>query len=488
MPARFPARPPRPARTRLRRTLIAGAAGAAGLAAVTLVIVPEAQANAGTAPSAPKADVQVPVASASANTVAITSPAVAPDYGYQKVRVGVQVKSGAWVPDGTTTAGTVLQLTETGPNSGVDDSETCNTDADTQVEGSTATYCVFDQENAKAVAARAEAGRTAKGAISPDLTSGPTPSDVPSDELYVLAPGDTLTITQSTVEPNLLTDPATATVGPCTENVSDGYCFVDSGLNDPLETDEIFDDPGLPPLAVDDSGSVINPGTVEVNVLGNDTTHGAPASISIVSGPSHGTAVVVNQISAHAKSASADDPTVPEISYTPTGNFTGVDHLKYELSTANGSSIATVTITVSIPVTANDSAPAGETLHVSAVGTPKHGTASIRGTDIEYTPAAGFTGTDTFPYTDTATFGSASAIVTVTVTPAPASSAPASSPPPSSAAPSSAAPTSSLPSSTSPVANTGVPAEQLTELGALLLAAGVGATVLGRRRRRGRHV
>jgi hypothetical protein len=227
-----------------------------------------------------------------------------------------------------------------------------------------------------------------------------------------------------------------------------------------------------------------------------------------VSGPSHGTAVVVNQISAHAKSASADDPTVPEISYTPTGNFTGVDHLKYELSTANGSSIATVTITVtapppvavndtattpegiavSIPVTANDSAPAGETLHVSAVGTPKHGTASIRGTDIEYTPAAGFTGTDTFPYTDTATFGSASAIVTVTVTPAPASSAPASSPPPSSAAPSSAAPTSSLPSSTSPVANTGVPAEQLTELGALLLAAGVGATVLGRRRRRGRHV
>jgi hypothetical protein len=63
----------------------------------------------------------------------------------------------------------------------------------------------------------------------------------------------------------------------------------------------------------------------------------------------------------------------------------------------------TVTISedtaTTIDVLANDSDEDGDTLAVASVGVPAHGTANVTpaGT-IAYTPAAGFTGTDTFTY------------------------------------------------------------------------------------------
>ncbi|MCO6003985.1 Ig-like domain-containing protein [Actinoallomurus purpureus] len=67
---------------------------------------------------------------------------------------------------------------------------------------------------------------------------------------------------------------------------------------------------------------------------------------------------------------------------------------------------------VSVPVLANDTATAPT---ISNVTTPGHGTATISGGNVTYTPAAGFAGTDTFTYTITTACGTSTATVTVTV-------------------------------------------------------------------------
>ncbi len=72
---------------------------------------------------------------------------------------------------------------------------------------------------------------------------------------------------------------------------------------------------------------------------------------------------------------------------------------------------------VLISVLANDNQPEGETLEVTAVSNPAHGTALINGDDtITYTPDSGFTGSDSFTYTvKSPSRGTATANVYVTV-------------------------------------------------------------------------
>ncbi|SNS25630.1 hypothetical protein SAMN05216276_1006183 [Streptosporangium subroseum] len=68
---------------------------------------------------------------------------------------------------------------------------------------------------------------------------------------------------------------------------------------------------------------------------------------------------------------------------------------------------------VSVPVLANDTATAPA---ISSVTQPAHGTATISGATVVYTPAAGLSGTDSFAYTITTACGTSTATVTVTVT------------------------------------------------------------------------
>ncbi len=70
-------------------------------------------------------------------------------------------------------------------------------------------------------------------------------------------------------------------------------------------------------------------------------------------------------------------------------------------------------------VIANDTDADGDTLMVTTVGAPAHGSAvKINNSSIRYTPAANWSGTDSFTYTITDNHGgTASATVTVTVTP-----------------------------------------------------------------------
>ena len=57
-------------------------------------------------------------------------------------------------------------------------------------------------------------------------------------------------------------------------------------------------------------------------------------------------------------------------------------------------------VPVTIDVLANDTDEDGDALKVTGVGTPGHGTAKVIGEAlVEYTPEAGFSGTDTFAYT-----------------------------------------------------------------------------------------
>jgi outer membrane protein OmpA-like peptidoglycan-associated protein len=71
-----------------------------------------------------------------------------------------------------------------------------------------------------------------------------------------------------------------------------------------------------------------------------------------------------------------------------------------------------------IDVLANDSDPNNDVLTITAVSTPAHGTAVISAGGISYTPAAGYSGADSFTYTiSDGRGGSASATVAVTVNP-----------------------------------------------------------------------
>lgn len=177
-------------------------------------------------------------------------------------------------------------------------------------------------------------------------------------------------------------------------------------------------------VAEDSTNNTINP-------LTNDTiiASGTTLTISEVSETSaDGTVTIVNN----------------QLRYTPPANFVGVDTFTYTVSDQNGGTqTATVSVTVQgendPPVAVNDTAEViedstlnqinvlandtmgpdtGETLRVTAVGSTSNGgtvTIGSSGAHILYTPAAGFTGTDTFTYTLSDGTLTDTATVTVTV-------------------------------------------------------------------------
>src|SRR5207253_3256072 len=153
-----------------------------------------------------------------------------------------------------------------------------------------------------------------------------------------------------------------------------------------------------PPAAVNDAATTAEDTAVSIAVLTNDSdADGDTLTVSVATAPTHGTAAV------------NPDGT---IRYTPAANYNGSDSFSYTLSaghsgTAPGTVRVSVTAvndapaavndtvttaedtTVAIAVLTNDSDPDGDTLTVSGVSTPAHGsaTANADGT-ITYTPTA----------------------------------------------------------------------------------------------------
>ena len=421
-----------------------GALGVAGLTGFAAALATAGSASADPAPDGANANT-APASNDQAAKPAPPKPAaqLKGRFGTGKIRVGVKIKNGDYVPDGTTTVGTQITIVETGDGvQGGRQETTCNTDASTVQPGSTASFCVFDNSN--------QGGG-------------------PLNDYYLSASGDTVTVTQTTVNQYLAIDSSVKSFGPCTPT-QEGFC-------DPQQA--VFVDPGLPPKAVDDSAKTKANVGVMISVLKNDDPGepGAPVTITDITNPAHGKVLgVVGQSSRPGSGRAAPTAAKQTIEYDPDHNFTGVDHFHYTIETPNGRSTALVTVTVTAPppvardnsvrtkqntavtidVENNDSARYPNTdLTLASVGTPKHGTAQIDGDQIVYTPDTGFSGVDTFPYTISTPFGTDTALVTVTI-PAPPDE---------------------------PIAVTGTDTRQGVEIGLALLLAGGGLAFAGRRRR-----
>jgi len=179
------------------------------------------------------------------------------------------------------------------------------------------------------------------------------------------------------------------------------------------------------PVARADSGNTTSPNPVTVNLLANDTdADGDVLTVTANTTPANGTVT----------------RTGGSVTYTPDAGFNGTDSFGYTVSdgkggTATGS--ATVSVapkpntapvagadnastvspdTIAVNLLGNDTDPDGDTLTVTGTTPPGNGTVTLSGGSATYTPAAGFSGTDTFGYfLDDGRGGTAIGTVTVSV-------------------------------------------------------------------------
>jgi VCBS repeat-containing protein len=179
------------------------------------------------------------------------------------------------------------------------------------------------------------------------------------------------------------------------------------------------------PIATNDLFATLEDVVLSANVLTNDID---------IDGDSLGTTPVTT-LTAHG-TVTVDG--AGDFTYTPEANYYGTDSFQYEMLDGNGGiATATVTITIGsvndapmavddvgfttleapvlIHVLDNDTDIDSISLYVGSVGSASHGTVTItnNGQGVIYTPANGFTGTDSFTYS--VSDGSQSDTATVSV-------------------------------------------------------------------------
>ena len=185
-----------------------------------------------------------------------------------------------------------------------------------------------------------------------------------------------------------------------------------------------------PPMAVDDEVTTPFNNAITIDPTVNDTdSDGDTLEVTGTTDPANGSVTTTGN----------------NIVYTPDNNFTGQDTFDYTITDGQGNNVtATVIVNVSnntnqnpvavddsattpfetpvsINVVSNDTDAESTTTCISGIATqPGNGAVAIsaNGTDIVYTPEAGFSGTDTFVYTACDDDGATdTATVTVTVDP-----------------------------------------------------------------------
>jgi len=175
------------------------------------------------------------------------------------------------------------------------------------------------------------------------------------------------------------------------------------------------------PVAADKNGvAVPYAGTGTAIDLSASIT-GVHSSIAVGTAPAHGTVTVAGDVA----------------TYTPSATYYGADSFTYTATGPGGTSApATVNITVGLPPAPTASNKAGVAVPYASTGTaidlsasvsgvhsslavgtaPAHGTVTVAGDVITYTPAATYYGADSFTYTATGPGGtSAPATVSLTV-------------------------------------------------------------------------
>lgn len=179
------------------------------------------------------------------------------------------------------------------------------------------------------------------------------------------------------------------------------------------------------PAAVDDSAVTSVSQPVTINILLNDNDpDGDTLIVTIISPPQNGAATIANN----------------QLVYTPDSGFTGSDSITYQIDDGNGgrdSAVVGITVdsgnaapnasddlattSAGVPVTLsvldNDSDPDGDVLSITLLSQPENGSIVLNGDSMTYTPAAGFSGSDTFEYEiNDGHGGRDSATVTVSIT------------------------------------------------------------------------
>jgi hypothetical protein len=171
----------------------------------------------------------------------------------------------------------------------------------------------------------------------------------------------------------------------------------------------------LPPVAATASANVPYNTAKAIDLSGAIT--GVHTSIAIASAPAHGTTQISGDI----------------VTYTPTSDYFGPDNFTYTATGPGGTSApATVTLTVAVPNAPSAAATSASIAYnaakaidlsgaivgvhnsISIASVPAHGTASVSGDVVTYTPASGYFGPDSFAYTANGPGGS-SAAATVTL-------------------------------------------------------------------------
>jgi len=168
------------------------------------------------------------------------------------------------------------------------------------------------------------------------------------------------------------------------------------------------------PVAQDDSVMTTTNQPVTINVISNDSdADGDTLSIQTVTQPTNGSVSINND---------------QQLVYTPNQDFVGTDSLNYTIDDGhNNQRTAQVTIivnetstsanntaptaeddeqpasgnSITIDVLRNDSDADGDTLSITAVGSPNHGSTNIVYGYVVYTPETQYTGDDRFSYTIT---------------------------------------------------------------------------------------
>jgi hypothetical protein len=176
-----------------------------------------------------------------------------------------------------------------------------------------------------------------------------------------------------------------------------------------------------PPVADPQTATVAEDGSTGITLSGSDPD-ADPLTYSVTSGPGNGTL-----------SGSA-----PNLTYTPNGDYNGSDNFTFVANDGlENSAPATVSITVTpvndaplavpvdvsttegnpVVVNLSGSDPDGDPLTYSVTNGPTNGTVSGSGANRTYSPATGFSGTDSFVYQVSDGSETDQATVTITVSP-----------------------------------------------------------------------
>ncbi|HEY3322160.1 MAG TPA: Ig-like domain-containing protein [Planctomycetota bacterium] len=213
--------------------------------------------------------------------------------------------------------------------------------------------------------------------------------------------------------PNLSYTPAAGYLG------SDSFTFkANDGLVDSNTATVSIDVTNNAPVAADQNVSTHWSTVIDVVLSGSDSD-GNPLSYSVVAQPQHGSL----------------SGTVPNVTYTPVGNFSGTDSFMF---TVNDGTCDSNTATVSIQVTNRSPAATGQQLSVhsgtakqmtlagsdadndalsfAVVTQPQHGTLSGTAPNLTYAPTGHFAGSDSFTFkVNDGITDSAAATVSITV-------------------------------------------------------------------------